>query len=73
MYPLLLPLPPLTPTESPAGERTSPVRILALGRRPGAGEASGGSLELGIPRWDAWVGWGNRSTRGGVAGALRGV
>ena len=23
MYPLLLPLPPLTPTESPAGERTS--------------------------------------------------
>ena len=32
-------------------------------------EASVGSLELGIPQWDAWVGWGNRSTGQGAGGS----
>lgn len=73
--PFFFPLPPLTPTESPAGKEPA-VRILALGDSQGAGEAvmgveaSVGSLELSIPRWDGDGGAGVTDPLGGGGAGL---
>ena len=40
--------------------------------RPGQAEKQAlGSLEVGIPRWDAWVGWGNRPAAGAGGSSAR--